>query len=135
MGLLINIDVPDLEAAVRFYASGLGLELRRTLFSHSVAELALGTSTIYLIEHPEGTEAAPGTRSLRTYGRHWTPVHLDITVEDLDTAVERAIAAGAARSGEETSHPYGRLAPMSDPFGHGFCLLEFSDLGYGAVVD
>ena len=37
--LLVNIDVPDLEAGVRFYQEALGLRLRRRLFSATVAEL------------------------------------------------------------------------------------------------
>ena len=135
MGLLINVDVPDTEAGIRFYTSGLGFKLQRTLFNRSVAELTLGTSKIYLIEHPPGTEAIPGLRRARTYERHWTPVHLDLIVEDVDRAVAQAIAAGAARSGEQTSYSWGKLAPLSDPFGHGFCLLQFSDMGYGAVAD
>lgn len=135
MRLLVNIDVPDIEAGIRFYASGLGFRLQRTLFNRSVAELALGPSNIYLIEHPAGTEAIPGLRRARTYERHWTPVHLDLIVEDVDSAVAQAMAAGAVRSGEQTSHPWGKLAPLSDPFGHGFCLLQFSDIGYGAVAD
>jgi predicted enzyme related to lactoylglutathione lyase len=65
---------------------------------------------------------------------HWTPVHLDIAVTDLDAAVERVSAAGAIASGSVTEHAFGRLAPMRDPFGHGFCLIEFNDVGYDAVV-
>lgn len=133
--LLVNIDVPDLDGAVRFYTTGLGFVLRRMLFGHSVAELELDASRIYLIERSPGTEAIPGQPILRTYERHWTPVHLDLVVDDLESASKRAIAAGAARSGQPTSHTWGRLAPLTDPYGHGFCLLEFSGLGYGAVAD
>ena len=95
MGLIVNIDVTYLEAGIRFYASGLGFKLQRTLFNRSVAELALETSRIYLVEHLAGTEAIPGLPRARTYERHWTPVHLDLVVEDVDRAVAQAVAAGA----------------------------------------
>lgn len=29
---------------------------------------------------------------------------------------------------------WGRIAVMSDPFGNGYCLIEFSDAGYDAVA-
>ena len=38
---------------------------------------------------------SPATAQTRDYGRHWTPVHLDIVVDDVDAAVARAVAAGA----------------------------------------
>jgi predicted enzyme related to lactoylglutathione lyase len=57
-------------------------------------------------------------------------VHLDNALTDLAEAVERVSAAGAIASGSVTQHAFGRLAPMRDPFGHGFCLIEFNDVGY-----
>src|SRR5258708_22626997 len=38
--------------------------------------------------------ASAGSQARRNYGRHWTPVHLDFVVEDLDAAVQRAHAQG-----------------------------------------
>ena len=29
---------------------------------------------------------------------------------------------------------YGRIAMLADPFGHGFCLLQFNDRGYDALL-
>ena len=49
---------------------------------------------IYLLEKAAGTPAA-GARQPRDYARHWTPVHLDVVVDDVDAAVARAVAAGA----------------------------------------
>jgi predicted enzyme related to lactoylglutathione lyase len=69
----------------------------------------------------------------RNYRRHWTPVHLDFEVEDLLSTVERAIRAGAKLEGEVLSFSWGRLALMSDPFGHGFCVLQFLQGDYGEV--
>jgi catechol 2,3-dioxygenase-like lactoylglutathione lyase family enzyme len=37
---LINVDVDDLEKAIEFYRSALGLTLKRRLFNDTVAEMA-----------------------------------------------------------------------------------------------
>jgi uncharacterized glyoxalase superfamily protein PhnB len=61
-------------------------------------------------------------------------VHLDFVVGDLDAAVERAQAAGARVEGELGDYAWGRIARLSDPFGHGLCLLEFRGRGYDEVL-
>ena len=132
MELLINIDVNDLPDAIRFYEQALGLRLGRLLFEGSVAELLGAAAPVYLLAKADGTACCPGQR--RDYRRHWTPVHLDFVVEDLDAAVHRAIEAGARLEGEVLSQPYGRLAIFADPFGHGFCLIEFNAEGYDAIA-
>ena len=70
----------------------------------------------------------------RDYGRHWTPVHLDFAVDDLERAIARAEAAGARREGLITEHAYGRMQLLADPFGHGIDLLEFHRGGYDELV-
>ena len=60
-------------------------------------------------------------------------MHPDFTVADLDAAVDRALAAGAVQEGEARKAPYGRIAMFADPFGHGFCLIEFNEQGYDAL--
>jgi predicted enzyme related to lactoylglutathione lyase len=70
----------------------------------------------------------------RDYRRHWTPVHLDLVVPDVDSAAERAVAAGAVLEGPIQRHPWGRLASLSDPFGHGFCLLQWIGHGYDEIA-
>jgi predicted lactoylglutathione lyase len=133
--LLFNIDVPNLDAAIKFYTTGLGFGLKRTLFDRSVAELTLGAAIVYLIEQDDGLPPFPEARSPRTFERHWTPVHFDVVIDDTESAVSKALQAGAKRSGETTTHSWGMLTPLSDPFGHGFCLLEFSNAGYDPVAD
>jgi len=132
--LLVNIDVDDLEKAIEFYRSGLGLVLERRLFDGTVAEMIGGTSSIYLLEKAPGSLASAMASIRRDYRRHWTPVHLDVSVDNLAAAVQRALDAGAVVEGDPQTHPWGRIAFMSDPFGHGFCLLEFSGQGYEAVT-
>ncbi|MBK8907734.1 MAG: hypothetical protein IPM60_07475 [Rhodospirillales bacterium] len=76
------------------------------------------------------TGAVAAALHYRTYEDHWTPVHLDIVVDDLEAAAERALAAGARASGPARERNWGRFAPMRDPFGHGFCLIEFRGSDY-----
>jgi uncharacterized glyoxalase superfamily protein PhnB len=61
-------------------------------------------------------------------------VHLDVVVADLDAAVGRAIAAGAVLERPVQEQPWGRMANLGDPFGHGFCLIEFRGRGYDELA-
>jgi catechol 2,3-dioxygenase-like lactoylglutathione lyase family enzyme len=131
MKLLVNIDVEDLEQGARFYCDGLGLRVGRRF--DGWVELVGADAPIYLLPKPAGTEAFPHG-SKRSYLRHWTPVHLDFVVPDIGKAVKRAIAAGATLERDVTEHAYGKLALLADPFGNGFCLLEFTGRGYDAIA-
>jgi len=55
----VNIDVPDLEAAIEFYRLALGLHLGRRLFEGSVAEMLGASSKIYLLMKPAGDSDHP----------------------------------------------------------------------------
>jgi predicted enzyme related to lactoylglutathione lyase len=134
MQLLVNVDVDDIERAIEFYRLAFGLHLGRRLFGGSVAEMLGASSMIYLLAKPAGTLPWRQASSARDYHRHWTPVHLDFEVVDIDAAVERAVAAGARLENEPRSFNWGRLAMLSDPFGHGFCLLQFTDRGYDTAA-
>jgi predicted enzyme related to lactoylglutathione lyase len=133
MRVYVNIDVDDLERAVDFYRAAFDLRPGRRLFDGSVAEMRGASSTIYLLAKPEGTAPWPGAACARDYHRHWTPVHLDFEVADIAAAVKRAVAAGARVESEAQTFSWGQLALLSDPFGHGFCLLQFSEAGYEPV--
>jgi predicted enzyme related to lactoylglutathione lyase len=128
--ILVNIDVDDLERAIEFYTRALGLRVERRLFEGSVAEMSGVSSKIYLVDKPPGSRSSVGASSFRNYGRHWTPVHLDFEVDDVTAAVERAVAAGAKLEGHVQSFSWGTQATLSDPFGHGLCLLQFTREGY-----
>ena len=132
MSLLVNIDVDDLEKGVRFYCDGLGLTVGRRF--DGWLELLGAASPIYLLPKPAGSSVSPASGETRDYARHWTPVHLDFVVEDIRAAVQRALAAGATLERDVTEHAYGRLALLADPFGNGFCLLEFNARGYDAIA-
>jgi len=132
-GLLINIDVPDLVAGERFYTQALGLTAGRR-FDDDIVELLGSDAPLYLIRKPEGSAVGPAGGGVRTYARHWTPVHPDFTVDDLDAATLEAIRAGAIQEGETLDLPYGRQAMFADPFGNGFCLIAFNAKGYDAIA-
>jgi len=104
MKLMVNIDVDDVGKAVRFYGKA------------------------------PGSRAAGSISQSRDYLRHWTPVHLDFAVKDIAGATKRALAAGAAQEGEIERHAWGDIAHLADPFGHGFCLIEFRGRGYDEIA-
>ena len=131
MNLLVNIDVDDLEKATRFYCEALGLRVGRRF--EGWLELVGGDAPLYLLPKAAGTEAFP-KGAKRNYARHWTPVHLDFVVPDVASALARATAAGATLERGVTNHAYGKLALLADPFGNGFCLIEFTGSGYDAIA-
>ena len=89
------IDVAELERGIAFYCDGLGLSLKRRL-SPSWVELEGGNLPIFLLGNRSPTAQLGGTQIRRDFGRHWTPVHLDFIVRDIDAAVARLTALGAA---------------------------------------
>lgn len=133
MQLLINIDVDDLAHGIGFYQHGLGLRLARKLFDGSVAEMLGGGAPIYLLAKAPGTRPSARADSRRGDHRHRTPVHLDFVVADLESAVERALEAGAELEDWPQDFAWGRQAKLSDPFGHGLCFTEWKGEGYGAT--
>lgn len=58
----------------------------------------------------------------------------DFVVDDIAEAIRRARSAGAVQEGETCEASYGKLAMFADPFGHGFCLIEFNATGYDALL-
>ena len=92
------------------------------------------SSEIHLLAKAPGSAASSQAAIYRSYRRHWTPLHLDFTVEDVESAVNRTIAAGAKLEDEIETFSWGRIATLSDPFGHGFCLLQFAGKGYDEVA-
>lgn len=135
---LVNIDVDDLEKAVDFYQAAFGLKVGRRLGTAGV-EMLGGPAPIYLLVKASGTASSNAPRSngqeqlRRRYERHWTPVHLDFVVEDIESAVARARAAGARLEADTATAAWGKLALLADPFGHGFCLVQFIGRGYDEI--
>lgn len=130
MRVIVNIDVPDLAAAIGFYTDALGLTLNRVI-EDDVAELVGASSVIYLLRTPAGSRAAGAFAAVRDYARHWTPVHMDFVVADLTAAVKRAKDAGAVQESDCIEWKGSKCITFADPFGHGFCLIEFAQGTYG----
>jgi predicted enzyme related to lactoylglutathione lyase len=132
MDLLVNIDVPDLARAIAFYGDAFGLRVSRRL-GPEAAELTGWPARLYLLQKPAGSPGAG--KSQRAYDRHWTPVHLDVVVDRIDDALTRAVAAGAQAETEIRVESWGKILTLADPFGHGFCLIEFLGRGYDEIAE
>lgn len=131
MRLIVNIDVPDLAPAIDFYSAALGLKLSRTI-EGDVAELTGGSCVIYLLKHPAGSHPVSTLPVVRHYSRHWTPVHMDFVVDDVKQAAQQALDAGAIQESECIEWNGSKCITFSDPFGNGFCVIEFEGETYGA---
>jgi predicted enzyme related to lactoylglutathione lyase len=131
--LLANIDVDDLTRAIEFYCSALELKVGRRL-GQSGVELIGATCPIYLLQKAPGSPVSLTSSQKRDYSRHWTPMHLDFVVPQIDPVLARAKMAGARLEGEVETHVWGRIAVLADPFGHGFCLIEFLGRGYDEIT-
>ena len=132
MSVLINIDVPNLKRALAFYSQAFGLTVRRRLGT-GVAELAGWPVPVFLLAKEAGSIGAGDQR--RSYERHWTPVHLDVVVDDIEEALARAVQAGAVVEQGPRSAAWGKIATASDPFGHGLCLIQFLNRGYDEIAE
>lgn len=130
MRVIVNIDVPDLAPAIDFYCAVLGLQLNR-IIEGDVAELTGGSSIIYLLQNTVGTYPIKTRSVVRHYSRHWTPVHMDFVVDDITEAAKRAVNAGATQESECIEWNASKCITFSDPFGHGFCLIQFAGETYG----
>ena len=127
------IEVTDVERGIAFYCDGVGLSLKRRL-SPNWIELDGANLPVFLLANRPPVANLGGRTRNRDFSRHWTPVHLDFIVTDLDAAVERLLALGATLDRPvQNERDYGRMANMADPFGNGFDLIEFSGTGYDGV--
>jgi predicted enzyme related to lactoylglutathione lyase len=131
---LVNIDVDDLEKAIRFYAAAFDLRVGRRFGAHGV-EMVGAPAPLYLLVKPSGSPASTVAAGGRSYERHWTPVHLDFVTDDIDSAVRRALKAGARLEQPVSRQAWGQLALMSEPFGHGFCFVQFVGRGYDEIAE
>jgi predicted enzyme related to lactoylglutathione lyase len=119
----VSIDVPGLEQGIAFYSAAFGFS--KVAVPHpGVALLRAGEITICLLEKQAGSKPSPNAAKTRTYERHWTPVHVDFHVDNFSEALDRAVAAGAVVEQRFDNPKFGSAAFCSDPFGHGFCLIE-----------
>ncbi len=107
MEFLLNLDVDDLDKAVRFYRDAFGLQPGRRLGELGV-EILGGPAPIYLLAKAAGAPPSSAISQPRTYQRHWTPLHIDFVVDEIDAAVARALSAGACLEQPVSTHEWGQ---------------------------
>jgi predicted enzyme related to lactoylglutathione lyase len=56
-----------------------------------------------------------------------TRIHLDVTVDDIDTAIAQVEELGGSQTGERHDHDEGIVVVMRDPEGHEFCIVQYLD--------
>lgn len=117
----VSIDVPELEAGLRFYGAVFGISETARPFP-TMAVLDGGNVTICMHAKVAGSESSPGSGAERDYRRHWTPVHLDFHVAALNPVLARIEAQGGAIERVFKAGPR-PTAFCADPFGSGFCVI------------
>lgn len=118
----VSIDVPDLDAGLRFYAQIFGFVETARPFP-TMAILDANNLSVCMHQKAAGSKSSSAGQEPRHYERHWTPVHLDFHVEDLDAVLEKVRAQGGTIENEFRSHGPKPVAFCSDPFGNGFCVI------------
>ncbi|AEI68908.1 VOC family protein [Corallococcus macrosporus] len=119
--LSLALVLKDAPAALDFYARAFGATEKYRLVEPSGrvghAEMDLGGVTLMLAdEYPEYGIVGPQSRG-------GTTCSLNLRVEDVDAAAQRAIDAGATLERPIQNEFYGeRAAHLRDPFGHRWAL-------------
>ena len=119
----VCIDVSEMEKAIQFYTNALGCDLVEK--KEQYTELSANGLTVYLAENAAGTNPLVNGKAVRNYERHWTPIHLDFHVSDLNKSVSMVMKLGGVKEGEK-SGDWGSVAFCADPFGNGFCLMQYN---------
>jgi catechol 2,3-dioxygenase-like lactoylglutathione lyase family enzyme len=110
----ISIDCPDPDALVRFYCDLLGLEEVFATPDRGVVSLS-GAGPMVTLMRVDSYEPPAWPN-----GPQHKQMHLDLAVDDLDTAVAAAEALGAVQAEVQTAPEHWRV--LLDPVGHPFCL-------------
>lgn len=110
----ISLDCLDPERLASFYAALLGLQ--RVFATPDGGVIALSDGGVALTcmrtdDHQPPTWPAPGQQQ---------QLHLDVSVTDLNAAVDAAIALGAVEAAHQAQPALWRV--LLDPAGHPFCL-------------
>jgi predicted enzyme related to lactoylglutathione lyase len=112
----VNIFVTDLERAVAFYQSALGLELERADVSHGYASLSAGGVPLGLAVAGEDQSELVGRLS-----------GVGLAVDDLEAEHARLVGLGVEFAMPPTRQPWGGfMALVLDPDGNALYLDEVS---------
>lgn len=117
--------VPEAEKAVSWYKNALGATELWNL--GGVAGLEVGGSSFYLHEvNPNNPSETSPTKA------GFTSVRIEVFVDDPDSLIDRARAAGATKvsAAEDHQMPWGthRQGGFTDPFGHNWSVGDRSPL-------
>jgi uncharacterized glyoxalase superfamily protein PhnB len=108
---------PDVRAAVEWLTAALGFEERVRIGEAHRAQMQAGADGAIVVAEAGRTQVAPS-------GGVATHV-VKLRVEDVDAAVERALAHGASIIDELQTHVYGeRSCVVEDPGGHRWDLSQ-----------
>lgn len=118
----VSIDVPDLDAGLRFYSEVFGFVEKARPFP-TMAVVDANNLTVCIHQKAAESKPSPSGIDRRRYDRHWTPVHLDLHVADFDDALAKIRAAGGAIENEYRTQGPKLAAFCCDPFGNGFCVI------------
>ncbi len=116
----VSIDVSDMAKAVTFYVEALGCQFKKK-YADNWQVVSVGTLDLHIQEKAAGSIGAADDK--RTYRRHWTPVHLDFIVDDIDPVCAE-IERHGGRVEKKTFSEIADLANCADPFGNGFDLIR-----------
>lgn len=117
----IVMNVTDLDRGERFWTAVTGLPLRFSAVGYPTPYSRLGDIRSHSILLQLVREDRPSPTN---------NAHFDLTVEDVDLAVQQALALGATLFREKGTYPIGSPSPylewavMLDPFGNKFCLIK-----------
>lgn len=117
----IVMNVTDLDRGERFWTAVTGLPLRFSAVGYPTRYSRLGDIRSHSILLQLVREDRPSPTN---------NAHLDLSVEDVDLAVQQALALGATLFREKGTYPIGSPSPylewavMLDPFGNKFCLIK-----------
>ena len=112
----VCIDCADAHALAEFYGRLLGWDVTSSepewvLMRDPAGGTGLSFQAESAYREPTWPEQRTGQDKM---------LHLDLQVDDLDAAVEHAIASGARLADDQ---PQDRVRVMLDPAGHPFCLF------------
>ncbi|MGD1903359.1 MAG: VOC family protein [Geitlerinemataceae cyanobacterium] len=105
----VMLMVPDVEASVKFFSEGLGLDVKMS--SPGWAELDADGTTIAL-HFARGKQEVSGS-----------PI-LSFVVDDVRASVDALTKLGATLSGDIREPDFGTVAAMKTPEGHMVSLLQ-----------
>lgn len=111
------IDVNDLEIGERFWSAVTGQEVEFSGWAGQFSRIGSKGSDSILLQLVPEPKTGPKNRA-----------HVDLTVEDVDSAIEEVLALGGTVTRPKGIHapddPAIEWAVVRDPFGNEFCLIR-----------